>query len=181
MNLKAEICALLIHLPTIEGLKEAIRQRNNSQDEEEKNILTKLVSNFFKELEISEEDYLKKSESEQKELLAGWYARSNSSYQLGKGDRQATREEFLKAIKYWEKEGRIERYEGEYSWLGIKQMIGVARPEDLQLLLELKSYLYPRLSDECLSEIREVDEVIRYIGRSRYRKNPGICLRVETN
>ncbi|MDD8020447.1 MAG: hypothetical protein PHU81_04565 [Acidobacteriota bacterium] len=179
MNLKTEICSILVNLPTTSGLKAIIEQRDRSQNEEEKNILAKLISSFFEVLEISEEEYLKKSEGEQKELLAGWYAKSNSSYQLGKGDRQATREEFLKAVEYWKKEGRIDRYAGDYSWLEIKQMIAVARPEDIELLLELKSRLYRRLSDECIPEIREIDRVIRYIGRSRYRKNPGVCLRVE--
>jgi len=179
MNLKTEICSILLHLPTTPGLKAVIEQRDSSQNEEEKNILTKLISSFFEELEVPEEEYLKKSESEQKELLAGWYTRTNSSYRLEKGDRQATREEFLKAVEYWKKEGRIDRQAGDYSWLEIKQMIAVARPEDIELLLELKSRLYRRLSDECIPEIREIDKVIRYIGRSRYRKNPGVCLRIE--
>ena len=48
---------------------------------------------------------------------------------------------------------------------------------DIDLLLEAKASFYGRLSDECLYDVRRIDNVVKRLRRSRYRKESGITER----
>jgi hypothetical protein len=178
-KLRREVGATVLHLLTPEALQALLGYRGKTEDETEKQFWTGMLSQVFGELGTSEEEYSKKTDEEKKEFFKGLYAKMDAQYALKEGDRKLTREEFLKAIEEWKENGRLRHGGGEYDWVGITQMLSVAKPEDINLLLEVKSKLYRRLSDECVPEVKQIDEVVRYLGRSRYRKNPGVCEKVE--
>ncbi len=43
--------------------------------------------------------------------------------------------------------------------------------EDIDLLLAARASFYGRLSDECLYDVRRIDDVVKRLGRSRYKKD----------
>jgi hypothetical protein len=92
---------------------------------------------------------------------------------FGADERRLSREDLHRAAPLWIKGHRLPE------WLKAKHLITGATPEDIDLLLEVKGAVLHRLSDECLYETRRIDDAIQWLGRSRYRKDPGVTERVE--
>ena len=88
-------------------------------------------------------------------------------------------EEFNRTMK----ELKMEKFEsGKYfDWIEGKHILSVARGKDIELLLEVKASICKRFSDEALYELDEIDQWIRWLGRSRYRPSPGVCREVKEN
>lgn len=101
----------------------------------------------------------------------------NKETYLSPDARLATKEQLREAIKEWTEKGRI--YGSSFEWLGIPQMVAVGSADDIPALLEAKSKIYLRLSDEALYETRDLDTVIKYLGRKRYRKGVGVTTAAE--
>ena len=101
----------------------------------------------------------------------------NRDIRLGKDARKSTNQQVVEAAKEWAAKGRI--YGSSFEWVGIPQLIAAGTPGDIETLLEAKSAFYPRLSDECLYETKDIDKAIKYIGRSRYRKGVGVTAKAE--
>lgn len=122
------------------------------------------------------EQYAKKSPQERERLLAKGDKREDQ-YRLKKGDRKLTHKKLLRVLRSWQKRRSI--MGGKYAWVESRHILDVAKPEDIDRILELRAAVYGRLSDECLEEVDILDDLIRRLGRRRYRKKVGMCLRVE--
>jgi hypothetical protein len=103
----------------------------------------------------------------------GW----RRKYALREGDRELSRKELLQATGEWKKNCRI--FGGGYEWVEDRHVLSAAAGADLDLLLEVRAAVYTRLSDECLYDVEVLDRLIRWVGRSRYRKIPGVCAKVD--
>jgi hypothetical protein len=66
---------------------------------------------------------------------------------------------------------------GTYEWVEDRHVLAVSTPAEIPLLLDVMAACYFRLSDECLYEV--LQEIVKRIGRSRYRANVGICEKVK--
>ncbi len=93
------------------------------------------------------------------------------------GDRRCTHDELVKALDDWIARNRITG--GPYAWLDSRHVLGAATVDDLNKLLEVRASVYRRLSDECLSEVAVLEDLIRRIGRRRFRRVTGLCVRAE--
>jgi hypothetical protein len=88
-----------------------------------------------------------------------------------------THKELLKAAAEWKANHRITG--GTYEWVEDRHVLAACTPAEIPLLLDVMAACYLRLSDECLYEVQMLQEIVKRIGRSRYRAEVGICERVE--
>ncbi|MDK1030932.1 MAG: HEAT repeat domain-containing protein [Planctomycetia bacterium] len=175
--LRNEVIATFAHLQcpaSFEALHEYSKTR---EKKEEKEYLEKGIKEILKTLSLSWDAYEKKPRKEKEKLFRGLRNKSAQQFKLQKGDRILTRDEFIKAVEEWKKSHRITG--GEYAWVKSRHILSVAKPDDINLLLEVRAAVYLRLSDECLYEVYTLNELIKKVSRSRYRKNAGICEKVE--
>ena len=110
-------------------------------------------------------------------MLAKSRATAEAEFLPKEGDRKLTREEFESACKAWIEASRITTEEHE--WIEARHVLAVATPADVPLLLDVRGRLFRRLSDECLAEVMILDDILRRLVRSQYRKEPGVSEKVE--
>jgi hypothetical protein len=60
-----------------------------------------------------------------------------------------------------------------------KHLVATATAVDIELLQDVKAAVLMRLSDEAYYEALEIDRAVEYLGRSRYRRDPGVTYKVE--
>lgn len=149
---------------------------SSSYSETEKNACEDLVARVIRPTGTDWTTYLSKTAPERDALIRQGDTREDE-YRMKPDDRRLTREELLEAFKLWKEAGRITG--GKYEWVESRHVLSVATPDDLDALLDVRSALFARLSDECMYEVEILNDLIRRIGRSRYRKNVGICQAVE--
>ena len=116
--------------------------------------------------------FLKKNEAEQRDTIQKMIQIQRSKYTLRPEDRRLTHEEMQKAAADWVKRGRITG--GEYDWVESRHVLAAASDKDLELLLDVRAHVMQRISDECLYEVSILDDLIKRLGRSRYRKEVGL-------
>ncbi len=106
------------------------------------------------------------SDLEQQEVTDGF---RYSGISIETGEKAITHDQLIEVVAEWQDTGRItsEKWEWVERW---QVFWPIATPEDINLLLDGKAKFYLRLSDECISDARIVDDLIKWIGRSRYRE-----------
>lgn len=171
-NLRAEVLVALLHLATPEGLKAFAKAVAASPDEQVKAMLLARLPDRWslRRLQRASADELQALATE---LRDGEDAR----FRLGPSDRKLDHDSMLKAAEGWRKAGRITG--GDYAWVEDRHVVSAATPADIPLLQSVAAACYTRLSDEALIETSTLDEIVKRLGRSRYRKEPGVCDRVE--
>jgi hypothetical protein len=135
------------------------------------------VGRRLSDLKFDLSDYEGKSPQEKAALTAAVIRGEEERYLLSKDDRKLTREQLRELTEEWKRESRA--FSGDYGWVEERHLLSAATPDDINLLLDVRAAVYRRLSDECLYETQRLDEVIKRLGRSRYRKVVGLTERVE--
>ncbi len=105
------------------------------------------------------------SDLEQQEVTDGF---RYSGIRIKPGEKAITHDQLIEVVAEWQDTGRITSEKWE--WVETRHILPIATPEDINLLLDGKAKFYLRLSDECISDARIVDDLIKWIGRSRYRE-----------
>lgn len=170
-KVRGEAVANLAHLLTVQSV-DAIREYLQRSRGEEKPQIEGYLQSEFKQYGLNLADYKSRSPAEKTKMIdAMRRKREDSRVSLSAGEKALTRDEFLKSAEAGKKNHRFP--------LGAREILAAATPNDINLLLEVKAAVFSRLSDECLSEAKEIDVAIRRLGRSRYRKEVGITEKVE--
>lgn len=202
--LRRETGMALLHLTTPSSLDalqrfcdEALRTRSshNAQQGECSIFKDKLT-----EMGLELLNYAKASAQEKAAQVANVIKRREEPYLLSKEDRQLKQEQVREVAQEWiknhrafggkslsfeelpEKDGKKNQVAislNKYSWVEERHILSAATPDDINLMLDVKAALYSRLSDECLYETERIDEIIKRLGRSRYRKVVGLTNKVE--
>ncbi|MCX5907018.1 MAG: HEAT repeat domain-containing protein, partial [Deltaproteobacteria bacterium] len=172
-----EVIACLDRLLTPEGIEALQRCAEQTKDNERGQICKNKLSWIFPELKMNYEKYTVQSPPEKARMAALLRDRGEEKYRLKPGDRKATRDDLLKATAEWIGRNRIT--EGKYAWMEERHILAVATGADIPLFLDVAASVYPRFSDECLSEIQTLNDLIQRLGRSRYRSEAGVCDKVE--
>lgn len=180
--LRREACAALMHLVCPESLAAlhehsaapagAAEDRRKEADENRR-----YVEGVLKALDLRWEAWTALPEPQKRARLAALRQRGEEKYVLKPDDRKLTHDELLKAAGEWLKNGRITG--GSYAWVEDRHVLAAASPQDIDLLVDVKGKCYRRLSDECLYETRTLDDIIRRLGRMRYRKIVGLTEKAE--
>jgi len=175
-NVRSEAFAVLTHLKTPAGLEAIRRHGDKATSDQEKQAAKEFVGEVLAGAGITWDQYEAKSAAERDAVMAAARARDSERYAAKADDRKLTREDLAKAAKGWKDAHRITG--GEFEWVEDRHIVAVATPDDLDLLREVEGALYWRLSDECLYEVQIINNLIRRIGRSRYRAEPGLAEKV---
>jgi len=169
-----EVIACLTYLVTPEGIEALQRCAQTAGDKERREPCKEAVTGTFKSLGLTYEAYAPKTPPEKKKMIASLRERRQEKYRLKPNDRKFTHDDLLKVVAEWKANHRITG--GKYAWVEDRHMMAAA---DIPLLLDVAAACYTRLSDECLYEIRTLQELMRRLGRGRYRQEVGLCEKVE--
>src|SRR5690606_7709636 len=169
--IKQEVMLALLRLLTPESFEAVKNAAEKVKDEKLKRFISRSI---LLRQEKLPDNFTELERNEQIGLLDRV---RNKDTSLSPDARLATKEQLREAIKEWTEKGRI--YGSSCEWLGIPQMVAVGSADDIPALLEAKSKIYLRLSDEALYETRDLDTVIKYLGRKRYRKGVGVTTAAE--
>lgn len=162
-RLRREAASALLRLLTPEGIR-ALHARGGAAPAEEGQWLRQSVEEVMAQLGTTWDEYAALSAEQQARLLAEHRRAAEGVPE----ELTMSRGAFLILVKDWTEQRRIERRTDG------RQVLGVARTEDIPLLLEAQAAIYTRLSGECLLEIRFLDEIIKRLGRRRYREETGL-------
>jgi hypothetical protein len=169
-SLKTEAAWALGHyLASPEGLNALMETAESSDDQQWADGCEALVDNVLESAGVTWEEYLSLPKSEQNLITENFRYSDNK---LEEGEQPITHDEFLAAIAEWQETGYLGFEFGDE--IDVRHILPIAEPEDIDLLLDAKAVFYLRVSDECLYDTRFVDELIKWIGRSRYCTDSGV-------
>jgi hypothetical protein len=172
-----EVIACLTHLVTPEGI-EALHQCAATAEETERGKACKeAVADLLEPLGLTYEAYAAKTPQEKAKTAASLRNRTEDKYRLRPDDRKLTHDEFLKAAADWIASHRISG--GNYEWIEDRHVMAAATAADIPLLLDVEAACYTRLSDERLDEIGTLQQLVQRLGRTRYRRDAGLCEKCE--
>jgi hypothetical protein len=166
-----EASLALLHLLTPESLSAVKTFVAKESNAELKDFVSRSISRREEKLP---KDFKTKSRAEQASILE---TLRNADLTPKGTTPPFTNARLLEALKIWKEKGRI--YNSGFDWVGERQVIDAAKPENIDQILDTKAAFYRRLSDECLYEVRDLDVAVKYIGRSRYRLGLGIAQKAE--
>lgn len=176
-RLRRQVIGALAHLLTPESLAALHAHSKTAHSIAERRACKKLVADLLEPVGLTWARYAKKPTAERARLAAALRVLGEDAYRLKPDDRRLTRPQLVAAAQDWQKNGTITG--GAYGWVYDRHILSVATADDIRLLLDVKAALYARLSADALSEIGVIDDLVRRIGRSRYRKVVGLTAKVE--
>ena len=172
-----EVIACLTYLVMPEGIEALQRCAGTAGNKEQREACKEAVAGVLKSVGLTYEAYAGKTPPEKRKMTASLRDRKQEKYRLKPNDRKFTHDDLLKAAAEWKANHRITG--GTYAWVEDRQMMAAATAADIPFLLDVAAACYTRLSDECLHEIRNLQELVRRLGRGRYRHEVGLCEKVE--
>jgi HEAT repeat protein len=173
--LRREVVGALLHLLTPESLEALHEHARAAKSEDERDECQRTVERLMDALNLPWDQYAAKSPEQKKDLLAGLRGRADTIRGPG-GSPQLTRGDFLAMLARWQRQHRLDA--GSFKW-DEGQLLSVATADDINRLLDVRAAIYTRLSDECISEAATIDEAVRLLGRSRYRRESGLTEKAE--
>ncbi|MFL6208215.1 MAG: HEAT repeat domain-containing protein [Pyrinomonadaceae bacterium] len=180
--LRREVFAALTHLLTAEGVDAIYQYAKTAPTQAEREEALTHLNEELKEYQLSLNTYLNLPPTARVQAIENMRQRREAGrFALGQGERGYTHAELLTAAAEWKQKHRLESKNQALAPVEPKHILTGATVNDIALLLDVKAALYPRLSDECLYEVRRLDEVVRRLGRSRYRGAVGITAKVEAH
>lgn len=175
-NIRLEASSTVSHLLTPEGFALIKKMTRDALTADERDFWERRFLETSQAMNSTWEQYSAASATEKAALIAKarkaeWEIPATSTEKL------FTHDDLIAGMKVWKEKSRIT--DSPYQLNNARQVIKVATVEDLEALIDVRASVYRRLSDECLYEIRVLDDVIRQVSRSRYRKGIGISEKVE--
>lgn len=164
--LKSEVLAALARLLTPASFEAVTEYCQTTKNPQEKQPCEQTIGGVLVKANLKWADYIKKPLAERAAVLREI---RNANLIVKKGERSLTHRQLLDAIKDWTINHRLDTK--EYGWVEVKHVLAAATAADIDLLLAARASFYGRLSDECLYDVRRLDEIVKRLGRRRYEKN----------
>lgn len=175
-RLSDEVVSGLEELLTPEGVEALQRCAAATADPQRRQACTYVVGLVMQSLNLTEAAYAAKAPPEKAKLIEALRGRAELEYRPRPGDRPLTHDDLLKAAAEWKTNRRISG--GAYAWVESRHVMTAATADDIPLFLDVAAACYTRLSDECLEEVFILNGVIERLGRTRYRREVGLCEKV---
>ena len=170
-EIKKEATFACTYLPTSDSINWLLKQAALKENAEDWRIQEQLAG-FCEELGIEKDAFTKLPVEQRDKLISDAPRLREESYKLKAGERPVSHAQFVEQVQEWTSQGRMPESVS-------REVHAAATPDDIPLLIALKSRLYHRLSDECFYETRVVDDIVKRLGRSRYRKQVGTTAQAE--
>lgn len=176
--LRGEVLATLLHLTSVASIDAIQKHCAQAKSESEKTECSspRLVG-ALEEAGISLLTFSKTSQKEKDDLVARFRSKQKEEFEMNPSDRKPTSNELSAVLSEWRENHRPNS--DRYSWIESRHIIAAAGEKTVDALLDAKASFYTRLSDECLYDVHDIRAIIRWVGRGRYRKTPGLTERVE--
>lgn len=172
-----EVASALRHLMTPASLAALRKYSAEAQDAREKERISRIVTLFFEQTGTTAQVYDAKSSVEKDTLTASYRQQFEDENRLESNEQPKSHDQFTSKALQWKDKGRLE--DTNRHPVEVRHVLAGATANDIDLLLEVKAKLYRRLSDECLYEVRRIDQAVKHLGRSRYRKVTGTTMKAE--
>jgi hypothetical protein len=174
---RREVIGALMHLSSvqsIDALQQYCEKAGSPQQREECSHVKEALESAGLDLQ----GYKSLTPEQKKRVTSAMITRAQEDSSLKPGEKVVSHEKFLEQVRVWREKHRLTCEDDKGSctdWT----VLGAATAADLELLFDVSASLYMRLSDECLDEVRTINELIKRLGRSRYRKVVGITEKAE--
>lgn len=168
--LEMETLAALTHLLTPASLEALLRHSQTTKNSQAKQAIENWL---VEETHVNRQEYLRMSAQEREKFVVSLRnKREDSKFKLQAGEKPYTHDALVRAIAEWKRQSRMTGVE-------VSEILSGATANDIEMLLDAKATFYTRLSDEAMYEVERIDEAVKHLGRSRYRKVAGITDKVE--
>jgi hypothetical protein len=167
LNVRSEAAAACLLLPTSRSLERVARLSQSAQAEATPGLKERFDA-VMEGMGTDGKAFLAMPSAERERLIGRAVREAEAAYRLKTGEEPFTRERLMKELEDCAAAGKIT------GWVDPRQILSVATPRDIPLLLELRAQIYPRLTDQAFQDVGVVDQIIRRLGRSRYRKEVGV-------
>jgi len=164
-KVRSEAYGLLLHMGTVESVRACLEAVGQEQDEKLVEAVKRRLQRIAESEEMALEELKKLPTQQLEQVLKKVKEKREERYRLKPGDRKLTPEEFQEAMDLWMKAHRITG--GKYEWVEERHVLAVATAADIPGLLDVRSSLFWRLSDECLYEVRTIDYLIGKLYRKQ--------------
>jgi hypothetical protein len=152
------------NLASPEGLVTLKDCSTSSTDQDLKKYCETKIGSILESENLTWDEYAILPLAQQEKLTTNF---RNGDRILKTGERAITHDELLEVVAEWNDTGRISSERG-WDWVETRHILPAATGDDINLLVDGKAKFYLRLSDECLDEVEIVNDLIKWIGRSRY-------------
>lgn len=166
-NVRGEALYVLTVNPSVESYDALLGYYNSTDAKDDKKYIdTFVISNFIKKNGLTIDSYLGLPVSKKQDLLEKRQKEILKDYILQNSDQKLTHEQFMELTETWIKENRF-----TIGKVPFRILLHSATPADIPRLLDVRSALYQRHSDECLYEVRYIELLINNLTRRQYRED----------
>ena len=170
--LRAQTLAALGHLLTRDGLESLVEYGHKFAGKPQAIPFTDAAMENFAQLKISDLEYFAKPADQRDQLLAGLRRQTEARFALSPDDRRLTHDQLLALSEDWKKNHRMDST--TYRLGGQPARPGAASAKDIDLLLDIRAAFFASLSDESIGQVQALNEIIKRLSRTRYRKAVGV-------
>ena len=173
-KVRSTVIHALESLLTPDALDALHKRSSRTKTTEEQTEIGEFIESVMDSMKLDWDAYAAKTLQERVELLLARTEKREEPFHLKAGDRTLSHKGFVKVAKACKRQCRLRG-----NWVSDAQVLAATTPKDVELLLDVRAALYTRLSDECLYEVEELNEILRRMARRQYRDIVGLCAKVE--
>lgn len=174
---RLEMLACLSHLVSNESIETLYNYCHNPKNKNEEKFCSTYFINFKKETGLDITEYHKLNNDKKEQIIQNLIKNINKRYNPSKLDNQFKESDYIKLKELWKKEQTL--LPSGYEWLKLGDLINVMSENELPFLYDILGIQYKNITYESFSEINTIEELIKCIGRKRYRKELGIAKKIE--
>lgn len=197
-QLPGEAFAGLAHLADRPAMDAVVQFCSRAKQQVFRDYCKDNIDGFLHTVDLDRVKYLKLTPAEKDAALSAARAKKYVDFERQKGDQPLTHQQLIEALDEWKAEHRAFSEQKmsfsqpdpakptqmvattlRYHWVKERHILAVATMADADALIDTRGAVYERLSDECLSEVERINEILHRLTRSQYRREVGITDRAE--
>lgn len=165
-RVRGEAVAAVAHVIDPAGGLALAQRLAVSSDDDEKAKIRHMLGSLAADTDVDQDRLEAADEAAWQQAITAYWKMRDTYFDLRDDDRKLSREQFLAAIAAWSEEHSMTANE-EFGWIERRHLLSAAAPDDIPRLLDLRSRLLWRQSDEVLYEVGDIDRVIEILHRRR--------------
>jgi len=166
-NVRGEAAAACMLLPTARSVEKVIQSLGTKKAPEIPGLKER-VDALMTQMGTDVKAFLALPDADREKLVRRAIEAAEAPFRLKEDEKALGRERVMRDLEDCLASGKVS------GWIDPKQFLAVATPDDIPLLLKLRAQAYQRFSSRAFDDVALVDQMIRRLGRSRYRKEVGL-------
>jgi HEAT repeat protein len=166
-KIRREAAFALLRLAATGGLKACVKYMNSGEDEKLKANIRAALEEIKKNSGLNIEDWKSLKDKQFSTLSQAIYKFQDNKYKLKPDDKKLSHEVLLQVFEIWKNNKSIS---GEpYAWVETRHILSAALDEDIGKVLEVRSRVLERQSDECWYEVEHLNEIVSILYRRKIK------------